>query len=128
MKYEHYIKLALEESEKSIGQQKIGCVIVNKKGMIISKGYNKPTKSHPEQHKYASKVGKHKKIYLHAEIDALIKCNEPPHTIYIMRKLKDGSYGMAKPCEICEAAIYETTIQKIVYSTYEGIEEWKIKK
>ena len=124
----NYINLAIEESKKSTGQQQIGCVIVDKKGKVISRGHNKPTKSHPTQNVYATKVGRPEKIYLHAEIDAIVKCRSDPHTIYIGRLLKSGELGISKPCPICELAIIESGIEKIVYTTPEGIVEWNMNK
>lgn len=123
---EKLIQVAIDESKKSDGKQQIGCIITDKKGKVISSGYNKPTKSHPFQDTYATKAGRPEKIYLHAEIDALVKCRIEPHTIYIGRELKFGGYGMSKPCPICELAIRESGIIKIVYTTEEGIVEWKL--
>jgi deoxycytidylate deaminase len=52
------------------------------------------------------------KIYLHAEVDAILKCRElhNAYRIFISRVLKSGEYGLAKPCPICEEAIRQAGI------------------
>lgn len=107
-------------------QFKVGCVILDKKGNVIAEGYNQK-KTHPMQYKYAERNNREKKIYLHAEISALVKCRAEPHEIIVVRVKKDGSYGLAKPCPICMSAIMESGIKNIVYSTDEGtFEEIKV--
>jgi len=106
---------ATEEADLSSVRQRIGCVITNKHGRIISKGHNM-MKTHPMQKRYAVKAGNEEAIYLHAEISALVKCREDPHTIYISRRMRNGSTGLAKPCPICQMAIEEAGIKNIVYT------------
>lgn len=79
-------------------------------------------KTHPRQAHYAKQNGRNEKIYLHAEISALIKCREEPHTIYVGRIMKTGMAGMCKPCPICEQAIREAGAKYIVYTNELGIE------
>jgi deoxycytidylate deaminase len=87
----------------------------------ISSGINNPTKSHPTQARYASMSGNVDKIFLHAEISALIKSiktKKDPHTIVVVRVKKDGSFGTSKPCPVCQLAIEETSIKNVIY--YDG--------
>lgn len=126
MNVEYFINLAIIESRKSEGDTQIGCVITDKKGRILSRGYNKIKKSHPVQAKYASDTNLPEKIFLHAEIDALIKLKEPPHTIYVGRRNKNGEYAIAKPCSICSAAIKDTPIMRVVYTINGSIEDYYI--
>lgn len=79
-------------------------------------GKNSYLKTHPLQAKYAARVGQPKKIFLHAEIDAIIKCEDIhlAHTIIVVRTLKNGTTGLAKPCRICAYAIkHDTPIKNI---------------
>lgn len=109
---ERAIRLAALSEER----HKIGCIIVNKKQKIISYGVNSSTKSHPTQAVLARRCNMPHKIYLHAEIAALVRCREEPHTIYIGRQTKNG-YGLARPCDICMLAIAESNIVNVVYTT-----------
>ena len=109
------LEKALEEADLSSFRQQVGCVITNKHGHVIAKGHNM-MKTHPMQKRYATKAGNDKAIYLHAEISALVKCRDVPHTIYISRRMKNGATGLAKPCPICQMAIEEAGIKHIIYT------------
>jgi len=98
---------------------KVGCVITNRKGHIISTGVNS-RKTHPLQGKYAIKAGIEHKIHLHAEISALVTCKEEPHNIYIARITKGGNIGLSKPCPVCFMAIKESNIKNIFYTEDDG--------
>jgi len=97
-------------------KQEITAIIYDKRGKVLSIGKNSYIKSHSLQAKYASKVGEHDKIFLHAEIDAIIKCRniDKAHRIFISRPLRSGGYGLAKPCKICQHAIETITPIKII--------------
>ena len=71
---------------------------------------------------YAKKVEGHytKKVYLHAEIDAIIRLKfqdvEKAYSIEVYRPLKRGGFGDSKPCPICRKAIEDfTSIKEIRY-------------
>lgn len=120
----------INEAKKIAGNSnlkyKIGAVITDKKGNIISYGFNQ-SKSHPKQAMYATMAGSPRKQCLHAEIHALIKCREEPHTIYVVRVSHDGKLRLAKPCEVCDLAIRVSTIKRVVYSTDTGgFEEYTV--
>lgn len=104
-------------------QQNLTAIITDKKGMILSIGKNSYVKSHPWQAKIAKTVGKPDAIFLHAEIDAIIKCSNisKAHTISIFRTSRANQYVMAKPCKICDAAIRRHTwIRWINYTDDSG--------
>ena len=67
-------------------------LITDKRGNIISTGHNSYEKSHPKQAHYAKKVGNIHKIFLHAEIAALLGCKKIPYAIYIIRINKQGTH------------------------------------
>ncbi len=83
---------------------------------MLSIGQNSYIKTHPRQATHAKKVGEPERIYLHAEISALIKCRGKPYKIKVERKNKEGQYMMAKPCPVCEHAIKESGIKFVEYS------------
>lgn len=78
-------------------------IIYNKRGYPISIGQNSYLKTHPMQAKAAANVGEHAKIYLHAEIAAIVKLpkNAKPHSILITRFNSKGEPVNAAPCPSC---------------------------
>ena len=97
-------------------KQHVEATVYNAKGHIIAKGVNSYSKSHPKQAKFAKQAGNPKAVFLHAEIAAIVKCRQKPHRISVIRYMKDGTTGNAKPCAICELAIREAGIKLIEYS------------
>ena len=97
----------------------ITAIIYDKKGNVLSIGYNNYTKTHPLQAKYAKEVGLEKKIYLHAEMDAIIKAGsklEKAYMIRIFRYNNKGEPRCACPCPICREAIKHTPIKVIEHT------------
>lgn len=102
-------------------RQDITATIYNKRGQIISIGKNSYKKTHPLQAFYAKKVGLPEKQYCHAEVVAILKCKSLrkrhlAHTIKVTRFTKAGEEAMAKPCPICQIAIKDFGIKKIIYT------------
>lgn len=113
-----HIDLALKIACDNPHMYKMGCVILDDQRKIIAQGMNRPTKTHPLQAKYAMKVNKHQRIFLHAEIDALIrsiKSSTQPETLIVVRMRRDGVPGTSKPCVVCREAIRQTMIRQVVY-------------
>ena len=98
--------------------QHITATIFDKKGKVLSVGKNSYVKTHPKQAHHASKVGLPEKIFLHAEMDAIIRCRDlkRAHKILVTRITKKGKYGNAKPCPVCASAIKEAGIKHIEWS------------
>ena len=97
-------------------QYKIAAIITDRKGNILSIGVNSYSKTHPRQAYYADKVGKSRKIFLHAEMDALIKCKGKPYAIYIARVNNKGEERLAAPCTICQMAIQDAGLKEVHYT------------
>lgn len=98
----------------------IKATIRDRKGRVLSVGYNSYTKTHPEQARFARLAGTERKTYLHAEVAAIIRaCRrrmEPPHSISIERFNSSGQPKLAKPCPICMLAIKEAGIKEVRYT------------
>ena len=78
---------------------------------IISTGFNQ-NKSHPSVKQYNSTLRG-----LHAEMHATIGCGDLRQAqITVVRIRKDGSFGLAKPCEECRKFLWLRGIRKIYYS------------
>lgn len=118
--YKKLVKILDDQKYMESDRPTISCIVTNSKGWVIGEGSNNYTKTHPKQKFYADKVHNKYSIYLHAEIAALVKCRDFPYAIYILRLLKNGKFGLARPCPICELAIREAGIKKVFYSSYEG--------
>lgn len=113
--------LAIKVAESSKSKKKVGAVLLHK-NKVITQGVNQDTKTHPLQAKLAEMVGLDEKIYLHAEISALVRCKGEADTIVVARL--GGHYGdelrNAKPCPICSLALKEAGIENVYYSTDDG--------
>jgi tRNA(Arg) A34 adenosine deaminase TadA len=116
------MKKALTEAANSPDEFQVGAVITDKRGQVIASANNRMTKTHPIQAYYAQRADACEKIYLHAEIAALIRCKTEPYTVYVGRVLKDGSAGTSRPCEVCQLAIKEAGTRYIVYVDSKGAE------
>lgn len=87
-------------------KHKVTAYCYDKKGRLLASAINHYGKSHPLQAHFAKLAGKPESIYLHAEILALLRCNDRPvYKIVIERYTKDGKPALAKPCCICQKAI-----------------------
>ena len=82
-------------------------IITDKKGNVLSVGENNYKKSHPYMAKMAMACGEDKKIFLHAEIAAIIKCHDlkKASNIHIYRVRNNGEIELVNPCKICRSAI-----------------------
>lgn len=95
---------------------------VTYKGKILAVGCAK-YKTHPLQKKMQEEIGNTERIYLHAEIDALVKVINKHGTdvlsecdLHVVRVSKGGSVSSSKPCEGCQRAINAFNIRKVYHS------------
>jgi tRNA(Arg) A34 adenosine deaminase TadA len=92
----------------------------DKKGRLISEATNNYNKSHPLQAYFAARVGHPSRIYLHAEIHAIIKAGDKKiHRLEITRIGKNNKPLNAKPCPICQEAIKAYGIKFVSFTTGE---------
>lgn len=129
-KDEYYFRLAAETATKSTYRNQkvmIGCIVVYK-GAVISEGYNQD-KTDPIQMKYNRFRGftkfdesPHK---IHAEITAIKRITSRDIewnlvSVYVVRLMKDGTYGISRPCDACMHYIKSKGIRHLYYSTSDG--------
>lgn len=94
---------------------------LDKQNNILSCAANNYDKTHPLQKYFAEKVGHNERIYLHAEIAAILRAKDRQiHRIRVYRYGKDGQLLLAKPCPVCMEAIKAFGIKEVFYSTNEG--------
>lgn len=96
-------------------RQNITALAYDKRGRLLSVGRNSYVKTHPIQAKYARAVGKPTAIYLHAEVDALIRAPRSVHKLVVSRKGAKG-FLLAKPCAICMSAINDYGVKLLEYT------------
>jgi deoxycytidylate deaminase len=94
----------------------VAAAAITKKRDILSIGFNSYTKTHPKMLYYSSKVNNYNRIYLHAEISALVKSKKPVWGLVIVRVLKNKSLALSKPCPTCQLAIKEAGCKFIWYT------------
>ena len=87
---------------------------------VLAKEHNSYQITHPLQRFFAQQVGQPSKIYLHAEVRALIaaslKSSCKNKTLYVERTDEVGNIHLAKPCIICVYACIFFGIEDIMYS------------
>lgn len=85
----------------------ITAICYDKRGRILSVGRNSYVKTHPMQAKMAAQVGSPSRIFLHAEMDAILKVKDwnRIHRMTVVRRNKEGKEMCAKPCPICQRMI-----------------------
>jgi dCMP deaminase len=110
--HETMIELAFVWAKRgSCAKRKVGCVIVNKLGHVISSGYNGQPRGMvhctEENPCPAFDNADLSCVAIHAEINALIRCPdiEKAYAIYIT----------TPPCDKCRLALQNTAIEKIYY-------------
>lgn len=98
-------------------QHKVGAVIVNRAGNVISMGFNS-YKSHPLMGPLKT---------LHAEVSAVTKVKNKQDLqgaeIFVYRGYKDGKNAMSKPCPICEGILRRYGVKRVYYTTHGGFKE-----
>lgn len=98
-------------------KQVVSAFVYDKRGRLLATGQNSYVKTHPLMAKAAMEVGEPHRIYLHAEVAALIKCDwNKAHRLLVTRYGSEGRPLLAKPCKVCHHFISLTNI-KIVEHT-----------
>jgi YD repeat-containing protein len=99
-------------------RQNITAFVYDKRGRLLSVGRNSYIKTHPMQARMAREAGEDEKIYLHAEIDALVKVRDwgLAHKLVITRFTKDGNPASARPCKVCERMIKLVNIKEVQHT------------
>lgn len=125
---EPFLRQAVEIANTSPSRKKVGAVLMLK-NKVISTATNLDCKSHPLQAEWAKRVGLSEKIYLHAEMSAMIKARDDADKIIVVRL--GGRSGeelrQSRPCKICEAYLRHAGIKHVYYSTGHnsfGYEYW----
>lgn len=112
------IQACIDEALKSDFCYKIGAVIFNQKGAIISRAYN-------VANGYRRKI--HKKFLkwqnsLHAEVLAIFnaRCDLNKYYMLVVRVNNKKELRLAKPCNNCQQYIEYVNLKGVFYSDNDG--------
>jgi len=101
-----------------MGRHLITATVRDKRGRVLSVATNQYGKTHPLQRHFAQLCGEDERVYLHAEINALLKCRgRLPHSVHVERYTKDGLPALAAPCAICQRALSAFGVKHITYTS-----------
>lgn len=89
------------------GRKRLYAVITDKRGRIISEAANSYDCSHPKQARLAKRAGLGDKVFLHAEMCAIIRSRGKGVNLYVARVDSKGNPVLAEPCKICYLGIEE---------------------
>lgn len=108
---------------KRTKRQTITAICYGRKGEILSVGRNSYVKTHPLQAKLAREAGEPSRIYLHAEVAAIVKVRDWSliKRMAVIRLNGKGKELDAKPCPICQSLIDKIGISEVVYTTRENV-------
>lgn len=111
---QRYHQLAQAALKDSLNKEKVFAVL-ERKGKPVCTAVNSYTRSHKRQRDYADRAGFPKKVYLHAEIAALIKSRCRGDTMYVYRLNRKGELLPSRPCPVCQLALNELKIRQVYY-------------
>lgn len=114
MNLELVIDIARNRPRAGKNRYNIVAIVTDRRDKILSIGFNSYKKTHPLQKRYGERTGNPDRIFLHAEIAALVKCRSEGDRIYIARVDKQGNKKPAYPCPVCRLAIIEAGIREII--------------
>ena len=99
-------------------RQNITAFAYDKRGRLLAVGHNSYTRTHRLQAHYALKAGNGSRIYLHAEIDCLIRAKKRgvTHKLVVIRHGAKGTPLCAKPCAACQLAINDFNVKEVEHT------------
>lgn len=96
----------------------ITAIAYDKRGRVLAVGKNSYVKTHPVQAEHAVAVGEPYKVFIHAEIAALLKIKDTSKVarFAVFRYTEAGEPANAKPCKICQRALKLAGIKNIEHT------------
>lgn len=84
----------------------------------MSVGRNSYVKTHPLQAEAAKAVGESSKVFLHAEVAAIVKLKDwsRAYRIVVTRFDASGSPVCARPCKVCQRVIKQAGIELVEHT------------
>lgn len=94
----------------------ITALAYDKRGRLLAVGRNSYHRTHRLQAEYSRRAGKPEAIYIHAELDALIRARGEVYKLVVLRYTRDGKPACAKPCSACQLAILDYGVQIVEHT------------
>lgn len=92
----------------------VTATVYDKRGIPISSAQNSYIKTHPLMARAAKEAGQAYRIYLHAEVAALVKADwSRAHSMFVSRFDRTGRPVNATPCVVCQRVIKMAGIKKV---------------
>jgi tRNA(Arg) A34 adenosine deaminase TadA len=66
---------------------------------------------------------------LHAELGCILgldRSRTEGCTIYVVRINRKGKFRMSKPCDMCHEALKHCGVKKVVYTTNDGVDSYRL--
>ena len=108
----------IAENVDPVSRMRLAAAVLYK-NRIVSIGTNQ-YKTHPMMKRFCKNP---EAIFLHAEVDAIYKASKiltekefKKSKLVVVRVKRDGSYGLAKPCDGCQECIDYYNIKKVEYT------------
>lgn len=100
-----------------MGKHVITATVYDKRGRVLSTAQNSYVKTHPLMADAARKVGQPERIYLHAEVAALVRCDwSKAHSMFISRYDKSGNPQTAAPCKCCQHVLLRAGVKNVFHT------------
>lgn len=115
--HDYHQQLALQVATKSQSRFRLGAVVA-KRTRTLGVGFNRMDKTHPTMQR--NNPDKSWTPGLHAEVHACLGVELTllqGATIYVARLRKDGRFGLAQPCEICNRFLRGVGIRAVFFTT-----------
>lgn len=110
----------LKRVPRTKGQYRVAATAFGIHGSPLYTGTNSYVKTHPVQAMLAKMVGMPDRIYLHAEIDALVRAGSQVHTMVVTRVGAANQRLPSKPCAICRLAMRRAGVRRVLYYNDKG--------
>lgn len=118
-----FLKLAHEMALKSTEMKRQFGVAIVDGNKVIATGRNR--KSHPKIPTITSQDGTRRYFGLHAECDALLRCDFSVKraSVYIWgQNVSTGSLCYSGPCDLCQRLLIARGIKQAIFPTQDGYE------
>lgn len=107
-----FLNIAVKVASSSEMKKKHGAVVV-KSGRVLAVGVNK-FRNHPAQ---TAKDRIRDDCSIHAEVDALSRCEPAGASLYVARVNNSGDIRYSRPCKKCQEYIQTVGIKKVIWSS-----------
>lgn len=120
-RHHRFLKVAREMALKSTEMKRQFGVVVVDGNKVVATGRNR--KSHPKIPTITSQNGERKYFGLHAECDALLKCDFSVRhaVVYIYgQNVSTGNLCFSGPCDLCQRLLKDRGIKTAFFATKDG--------